>query len=532
LSIDGPIAQPRPGGPDQQDILDERPLELDRDLPSDLSSNSEVQQDHLQRMKQVSDTSKDYYDRIMAVRYPAYIDLLSKAGKDGKLLDVGVGFADKWSNDYVRPAGFTHYCADIAEEVVEYMARLLSSQGNEVYSKQGVLEHLPWESGTFDVVYGSHVLEHTTDINQAFAEIARILKPDGVLLFAVPCGYDDEPAHVHNREYEEWEQDFHDNGWEILLSGRFDFNNNEFFGVAVPSGSSLAVAGKLKEKPAGCTDESIVSRIRNMFVKRPTLGDVSSQLCTASQFCEDVYGFWLQEIAQEHLFHRKQWEYVYILQALQKYDLLRPGVAGLGFGCGKEPLPAVMVKHGCRITATDVEPHEDGDEHWGTKSLEDIFYPGICVEEVFKFMVTVRNVDMNRIPADLHDGFDFLWSCCALEHLGSLQAGIDFILDSIKCLKPGGVAVHTTEINLSDGEDTLETPGLSLYRRNNIDALAEQLEQIGCSLLPINWHAGDLPQDKHVDLPPYSKEPHLKLEIEKYTVTSLGLLITRNKVGG
>ena len=48
-----------------------------------------------------------------------------------------------------------------------------------------------------------------------------------------------------------------------------------------------------------------------------------------------------------------------------------------------------------------------------------------------------------------------LWSSCSLEHLGSISHGIEFILNSLKCLKQHGVAVHTTEFNLSSNEETL-----------------------------------------------------------------------------
>ena len=51
---------------------------------------------------------------------------------------------------------------------------------------------------------------------------------------------------------------------------------------------------------------------------------------------------------------------------------------------------------------------------------------------------------MNHLPDDLR-GFDFTWSSCALEHLGTLAAGADFVVAQMDCLRPGGVAVHTTE---------------------------------------------------------------------------------------
>lgn len=190
-------------------------------------------------------------------------------------------------------------------------------------------------------------------------------------------------------------------------------------------------------------------------------------------------------------------------------------------------MPAVMAKYGCQVLATDIEPVEEGDAHWGASSAADIFYDGICSQELFLQQVGFRNMDMAGIPADLTGRFDFLWSCCALEHLGSLAAGIDFVLDSVKCLRPGGVAVHTTELNLSPRLGTLETPGLSLYRKSDVKELKRRLRSRGARLMPCNWTKGDLPQDAYVDLPPYQEDVHLKLMIEQFVVTSMGLLIIR-----
>lgn len=158
----------------------------------------------------------------------------------------------------------------------------------------------------------------------------------------------------------------------------------------------------------------------------------------------------------------------------------------------------------------------------------DFFYGGICSEERFAQQVRFREVDMNRIPRDL-TGYNFVWSCCALEHLGSLNAGTDFIVNSLACLKPGGIAVHTTEFNVSSDDVTFESPGLSLYRRKDLLALQERLIEMNCSMLPLNFHTGKLLEDQHVDLPPYEQKIHLKLQIQQFVVTSFGLVIRKNE---
>lgn len=264
------------------------------------------------------------------------------------------------------------------------------------------------------------------------------------------------------------------------------------------------------------------------FSSAPSLRDVGSQLCTALQFSEPDYDRLCAEIRQDKVYHRKQWEYIYTLRVLEKFGLLRGGATGIGFGCGKEPLAAVMAKYGCRIVATDIAPVDKGDAHWGSSSAEELFYPGICDKSVFLERVSFRPVDMNAIPDDLGT-HDFLWSCCAFEHLGSLEAGISFVLNANKCLKPGGVAIHTTEYNFSSDDETLESPGLSLYRKRDLHSLVDRIERQGDRVLPLDLRGGDLPQDNYVDLPPYEQKTHLKLLIEKFVTTSIGFVAVKGR---
>jgi SAM-dependent methyltransferase len=259
----------------------------------------------------------------------------------------------------------------------------------------------------------------------------------------------------------------------------------------------------------------------------PTLRKVGSQTCTALQFSEPDYDRLCAEIKQGKAFHRKQWEYVYILRVLESYDLLRPGARGIGFGCGKEPLAAVMAKYACDVVATDIPSTPQGDAYWGSSCAEELFYPGICDKEMFLRRVKFKTVNMTAIPEDLGT-YDFLWSSCAFEHLGSLRAGLKFVLDADKCLRPGGIAIHTTEYNVSSDDETLETPGLCLYRRRDLLSLAEQIERLGSHMLPPNFAVGDLPQDRYVDLPPYEQKIHLKLMVDKFVTTSFGFVIVKN----
>lgn len=260
-------------------------------------------------------------------------------------------------------------------------------------------------------------------------------------------------------------------------------------------------------------------------VQEPTLETVTSQTCTSAQFSEETYDRLCSEIAQTKLFHRKQWEYIYILRALEQSNVLQQGASGLGFGCGREPLAAAMAKRGANVICTDIAPVETGDVNWGSTDVSNSFYEGICSWDQFKEHVSFRPVNMNEIPDDL-GLHDFIWSSCALEHLGSLQHGIDFVLNANKCLKAGGVAVHTTELNVTGDEETFESVGLSLYRKKDILRLKERVEKQGNVFSPVNFNLGVGELDTYVDLPPYNRNKHLRLMVEeKYVTTSIGFII-------
>jgi len=67
----------------------------------------------------------------------------------------------------------------------------------------------------------------------------------------------------------------------------------------------------------------------------------------------------------------------------------------------------------------------------------------ICPANIFKKNVEYRSVDMNDIPSDLKN-YDFTWSACAFEHLGSIDSGLEFVCNQMKTLKNGGWAIHTS----------------------------------------------------------------------------------------
>jgi hypothetical protein len=260
---------------------------------------------------------------------------------------------------------------------------------------------------------------------------------------------------------------------------------------------------------------------------------MTSSIPLMSDFVHTDFAAFLSEIGHPFQVHRKLWEFAYIIHQLNACGMLAPGNRGLCFGAGDEPLPAVFAKRGCIVTATDA-PTELIDGSWiatgqHAASIQKLARPHIVGTDTFLQRVTFEPCDMNSISDHLK-GYDFCWSACCLEHLGSLRHGIDFIINSVeKTLKVGGIACHTSELNLTSNSETFETPQLSLYRRKDIEGAIEELRNRGHEVSPLVLSTGASAVDYHVDLPPYSHNPSLKIQLDRFVTTSVGLVIRRGR---
>lgn len=246
------------------------------------------------------------------------------------------------------------------------------------------------------------------------------------------------------------------------------------------------------------------------------------------------YEKWVPRLEQPHGRHRKVWEWCFILNAFERHGVLEPGKRVLGFGVGTEAVVPLLASMQVDVTATDQSVEQAGA--WATvgqhaAAIDVLRRPGICPNDVFDARVTFRSVDMRHVPSDL-TGFDATWSSCCFEHLGSKEAGFDFVLASMHTLVPGGIAVHTTEFDCTPGRHTLlETGSVEVgdyccfFGRTEIEELVGQLRAEG-HRVDLDLRVGRRHRfDRVIDRLPYTGDPHLRLAVHDRVVTSVGLVV-------
>lgn len=257
----------------------------------------------------------------------------------------------------------------------------------------------------------------------------------------------------------------------------------------------------------------------------------NSTFCRENDFRQPYFSYWSLRIGTIPRFHRKLCEFVFVCQGLWERGVLAPGHRGLGFGVGEEALPALFAAHGCDVVATDLAPEGATAIGWietaqHARERDGLRRPDICPDEIFDQRVSFEPCDMNAIPEHLRD-FDFCWSSCAFEHLGSIERGLEFVENSLACLKPGGWALHTTEYNILSDRETVDQGGTVLFRRRDFEALARRLTAKGHTVAPLCFEPGDGLIDGYIDVAPFSDDISLNIAMFGYATTSFGFAVQR-----
>lgn len=286
---------------------------------------------------------------------------------------------------------------------------------------------------------------------------------------------------------------------------------------------------KQLEDKLGQTNTSSIALL-NYEGHSPSLDNVVSQCATYDQVTSGLFKEWCNRLLLPAYPNRKTWEFIYICEALKQNGFIQKGMKGVGFGVGKDPIVSYFVQEGMTILATDLffdAAKENGwvDTNQYSKNILNLNERGLVSDKQILDNVKFEEVDMNDIPKGI-ENYDFCWSACAFEHLGSIERGLDFVVNSLDCVRPGGIVVHTTEFNVSSNDETVDNEGTVLFRRKDIEKLAERVRSLGHEI-KLNFNTGGSNFDRTYDVPPYSDYTHLKLKIDKFVSTSIGIIIKK-----
>ncbi len=156
------------------------------------------------------DVAAEHYDAKWGIDYGAIgqsqvrMKLAKALGGElstfGRSLEIGAGTGYFTLNllqaGVVREAVAT----DISPGMLTALTANASALGLEVETVAADAEALPFADGSFDLVLGHAVLHHLPDLDQAFREIHRVLRPGGTFAFAgEPSRTGDRLARVPKR---------------------------------------------------------------------------------------------------------------------------------------------------------------------------------------------------------------------------------------------------------------------------------------------------------------------------------------------
>jgi 2-polyprenyl-6-hydroxyphenyl methylase/3-demethylubiquinone-9 3-methyltransferase len=118
-----------------------------------------------------------YYERVFVER--VRLDAVRTP-----LLDVGCG-GGLMSEEFAR-MGFAVHGLDASRGSIATARRHAATQGYEIDYAVGDAAALPYPDASFGAVACCDVVEHVADVDRVLGEVARVLRPGGVLVYDTP----------------------------------------------------------------------------------------------------------------------------------------------------------------------------------------------------------------------------------------------------------------------------------------------------------------------------------------------------------
>ena len=138
--------------------------------------------------------SISYDERCISYARDRYVHIAGETGWPAeRMLEIGAGTGFFTLNLMQAGLARSAVVTDISQGMVDVAVRNGQALGLAVEGQVADAEALPFADGEFDLVIGHAVLHHIPDLDLAFREILRVLRPGGRFVF---CGEPTERGDV------------------------------------------------------------------------------------------------------------------------------------------------------------------------------------------------------------------------------------------------------------------------------------------------------------------------------------------------
>jgi len=196
--------------------------------------------------------------------------------------------------------------------------------------------------------------------------------------------------------------------------------------------------------------EQMAARIEEPGASAGPLGDPPlNKICDRRDWAHPAWRQALTDLgysADPARLHRKEWEFAQGVYGLRRLRCLAPEAAALGLGAGAEPIIFFLAGRLRQVVATDLYAGDFSGQEADPRILRDpeAFAPF----SYHRDRLEVRRMDATAIDYAT-ESFDLVFSFSSFEHFGSRRAQRRCLGEIHRVLRPGGVAVLTTEVILN-----------------------------------------------------------------------------------
>ena len=122
--------------------------------------------------------------RVLAHSHKVLENAFGPQDHFGKVLEVGAGSGRHAA--YVRHGFDEYWLTDGNPNMLDQARAGIGADERFRYQSEDATR-LSFESGTFDRLIATHVLEHIVDPHEVLREWARVIRPGGTLSLVLPC---------------------------------------------------------------------------------------------------------------------------------------------------------------------------------------------------------------------------------------------------------------------------------------------------------------------------------------------------------